>query len=541
MNHFSGLKTGIRQLYGICRSRMQRAGYYLLLAGMFLGLSGCTRNRSRDEGHEIIAKAGDLRITAKEFKYNFEFSLASLRRGPDARRTFLNLLIHEKLLAAEGYRIGLNQSPYVARRMKQRRYLNLLEAFYQKYVHERVHITEDQIQDALKKGTVTWRMRIWPVPSLEEAQAALIRARSAGFSEYIQEQLSKRDIPVLEEEYFTTEWIDFLDMNPEILDGIKDLEINEISEPIPFDDGYALFQVTDIHREGIKEEELFYGVKRKKMMDRLHNIQADSISHVLMDSVLTPMDIRVKGHVVQDLAPLLFQWIQDRLPSGMSLSEAIENADSTRPYLKEIRKMSGETLITYSGGKKTVGDYIDYMDYYRRNLKQARSQEEFEKRLLTEIGRMMRNDTYIAIGQEEGFADSVGIRIQEDLRLWEEKWTYDAYRDRLVKEKSVSEDELREWFAHHWRELDLADVDSTRFESYRIEVHSEVLHRKQMAVIDEELKRLEKKYTVWIDEKKLDRIELLDDPGTNHISFFVMNRFSNKPVVPTVDMKWIAF
>ena len=63
-----------------------------------------------DKNFEIVARVGDLEITAGEFLINYEYGPAFLKRGKDSKRRYLDLMIYEKLLALEGYELGLNDS-----------------------------------------------------------------------------------------------------------------------------------------------------------------------------------------------------------------------------------------------------------------------------------------------------------------------------------------------------------------------------------------------------------------------------------------------
>ena len=51
------------------------------------------------------------------------------------------------------------------------------------------------------------------------------------------------------------------EIHPKYLKSISELKIGTVSNPIPYGDGYALFQILDIHREGILDNELKYGSK----------------------------------------------------------------------------------------------------------------------------------------------------------------------------------------------------------------------------------------------------------------------------------------
>lgn len=359
----------------------------------------------------------------------------------------------------------------------------MLEAFYHKYVYDRVNIPENKLQDATKKATVKWRMIMWPVQSKNEADKIRQETQNSSLEEFIGKQLQKQDIPLKNQTFFETDWLDFYDLKPEVLDAIANLEIGKTSEPIPFGNGFVLVQILDINLNSIKEDELKYGAKREKMRQRLFDVQADSISSALMDSVLTPREVRLKGQVLDQLVPVLYRWTRDGLPQYKSLLETVEQqADTAADYIKSIKNLLDETLVTTVDSSIAVRDYLRYMNFYRKALDESSSEKDFRSRLITEIGRMIKNNSFIAIADAEGFSDSSAIQI--DLEKWERKWTYDAQRGEFIKGIEVSEDELQDFYKHRWRELQIANVDTTRLYKYEDEAYNMLLHEKHMAFLN---------------------------------------------------------
>ena len=506
-----------------------------------LVLLSCTKDKkpkSLDE--QILARVGDRIITASEFKYSFEFSFASLRWGDSQRRTYLDYLIKELLLANEGYRLGFHKKRYVTSRVSNRRRNDLLEAFYMKHVQGKVKISEDELQEAIKKGTVKWRMIIWPTTTLQESQNALVEARKSNLEDFIEKKIANEEVQLKEKKFFETDWVDFLDLRPQVFDKIKNLEVGKVSEPIPYGSGYALVQILDINLEGIKDTELISGAKRKKMYERLHDIEADRIVHSIMDSVLTPLDIKVKGGVVEQLAPDLFEMFKDGLPEKSIVKSIKEAPDTAKSYFHNIKQLLNKPLVTSQNGVKIVENYLDYMNYYRKALNQKNIPFEiFKQRLITEIGRMIKNETFIAIAEQEGFADF--SKITNDLRVWEQKWTYDVCRTETVKELDVTEQEMHDFFNFRWRELQIANVDTNRFYKYENQVYNFLLHEKHIARLEKRLTDLRKRYPVWINEKLLNELKLSDGTKTHQTSLFVRKSFTGEALVPIADMKWIQF
>lgn len=510
---------------------------FLLLIGIVL--LACSRDESYKVAEDqIVAKVGQRIITAEEFKNNFEFSVSTLRVGLNPRRTYLNYMIKELLLANEGYRQGLHQNPYVTSRVTRRRKNNLLEAFVHKYVHDKVNIPEADIQEAVKKSSVTWKMLIWPTPNLEEAQTARLQASNSTLSDFIDDQLSKAEVKLVAKSHFETGWIDFLDLQPEILEKVVNLEIGKTSAPFPYGNGYAVAEVLDIHRVGITENQLMFGPRRKRIKARLHNIESDRIMHSLMDSILTPQNIRVKGAVVEKLATPLFEWIKAGLPKEGSVFKVIENPpDSLKEGINQIKRSLDQVLITSQYEKKTVQDFIEHIDYYRSELNRSKSFDDFKDRLVTEIGRMIKNEIFIEIAEKKNLDESA--IIVEDLRVWERKWTYDVFRNHSVRELKVSAAEMQNFFKYRWRELSIADVDTTRFYKYKSDVYNALLHEKQLAALESEIEALRKRYPIQINAKVLEELELIDSLKSSQTTYFLRKKFTGEAMFPTVDLKWL--
>jgi hypothetical protein len=501
---------------------------------------GCSKKSSPPLAQDdvILVRVGDLVVTAKEFSVSYETSYAPLRHGDNPRQTYLKYLVNELLLANKGYDLGLQKAHYVKSRMENRRYQDLLESFYQTYIQDRVKIPEQELHEAIKKGTVKFNLLIWPTPSLKDAEFAYEEAIKSDLDDYIDQQLIKQEVPLKNKKHFMLGWLDYLDLPPGVFEHIKDLELKTPSQPIPYGGGYAIFQVQNLEMEAITQAQLLSGPKRKNMEERLFRIKTDEIAHAVMDSILTPMNFQVQGQVLEQLSGPLYTWIQDTLPKAKPLIEHVRSADTTsKSYLKDIKTILDLPLVTFSEGSKSVADYIEYMNYYRKALIQSASPKDFQKRLIHQIGAMIKNDTFVALAAEEGFEDS--LSVAQDLRLWEQKWTYELYRIKLLEDIQVTEQEMREFFTHRWRELDIPKVDSTRFDEYKSYVRGVLYYEKHMQQLDEELGRLKGEYDIYVNGEVLDTLSLNDTSKGKDITFVLRKTFTGEEYAPTVDPKWV--
>ncbi|MBT59788.1 MAG: hypothetical protein CL393_09735 [Acidiferrobacteraceae bacterium] len=516
--------------------------YFFILILIFLFLLSCNqKSNPLTTKNPIVATIGNYNITVDEFKMSFELGFSPLKMSKNPKRFYLNHMINETLLALEGTRLGYHTNPYVQKRVNQRNYSNLLEAFYISNVYGKVNISEEDIQDAIKKSTVKWRMLIWPTSSIHSAERAYKNAQQTSLVDFVKKELDKSEFKIKTLKDYETDWIDYLDIHPNYLKTISELEIGIVSKPISYGNGYALFQILNINREGILENELKFGARRKRIIARLHNIQADSISHTLMDSILTPMEIKVKGTVLEDLADALYQWTKDGLPTKGDIVSHVEKiTNNSKSYLKQLNYLLDKTLISSNEWKKTVKNYLEYMNYYRRELKENnQTLESFRIVLITEIGRMIKNDTYVNIALSDSINDAT--KMSTDLKRWEMKWIYDIYRHNLVKDLKVSSDEMKTYFSTRWNELNIADVDTTRFYKYEKDVYNVVLYEKHNQVIENKLYELRNIYPIWINNELLDTLTLSDSYKDIQTSLLVRKSFTGEQAVPTVDLQWISF
>ena len=65
------------------------------------------------KGDLILAEVGNNKITAKEFIYSYEFGPSFPKKVKNSKEVYLNYLINEKLLAADGYSRNLDTLPLV--------------------------------------------------------------------------------------------------------------------------------------------------------------------------------------------------------------------------------------------------------------------------------------------------------------------------------------------------------------------------------------------------------------------------------------------
>ncbi|MCH7681012.1 hypothetical protein IID10_16880 [candidate division KSB1 bacterium] len=197
---------------------------------------GCNRKQI-DSEPDIVARIGERTITAREFQLNYEFGFAHLKKTPDKKLSYLECMINETLLSMEGYRLGLDKTERVqgleARLLEEL----LVEELLRTQVSATITVTDEETRDAITRSKVRWRLRYWVEPDFDAADRVYQKMQRQGYANVVQELLTNNEVGFAPKD-FETDYLTWLDVPPELLDAIKNLQIGEISNPIELNKVY---------------------------------------------------------------------------------------------------------------------------------------------------------------------------------------------------------------------------------------------------------------------------------------------------------------
>ena len=113
--------------------------------------------------NKTVAKAGDMKISQREFKLRYELVPHYSRdefNEDSSKHDLIYSLIAEKLLAQEAERLGYDTLSYYKNSVEQMRDLYVRDALYRKEVDSKVNITSGDIQKALDRYSQSLKVRI---------------------------------------------------------------------------------------------------------------------------------------------------------------------------------------------------------------------------------------------------------------------------------------------------------------------------------------------------------------------------------------------
>jgi len=498
---------------------------------LFLISNACSRNESESDP-DIVAYVGTLEISARDFQLNYEFGFANLKKTNDRKYSYLKHMINEALLSQEGYRLGLDKSERVKNQEAQLLDELLVEELFRKKVDESIIIADDEIKDAITKSTVKWKLRYWVELNSEDAFDIYNSMQVSGYTKVVQEILANnpeenRDLKDLETGYLT-----WLDIPPELLEKIKDLEIGEISKPIELQGVYLLVQITDITRSGISESDYQHTHNRFQQILFYREQKVKAASFVA--NFMNPKNVITKGNEFRILANALIEW-KRQYSNSNSFLESVEKAGKTDPELLELKNNLEKIFITFNDEHWTVKEFLNRFDPYSLKSKPLNKQL-FRKQLKHKIAITIRNYFFVKEAISEGLDRSEVVVNQLD--AWRDKWVYEEARRYYTMDIKIDNTEAKKYFNDNVSRYVSQNGKQPEFSEVVSQVKRDAYIEQAKRLLETKIEKIKKNTLVKINRAVLDTITVSDSDKSRATNVFLFKSSSGRLAFPTVDPAW---
>ena len=330
-----------------------------------------------------------------------------------------------------------------------------------------------------------------------------------GYINVVQELLTSAEVKFALKD-FETDYLTWLDVPPELLDAIKNLQIGEISTPIELNQVCFLIQVIDVRSEAISEYD--YQNTHARFKQILFHRKFKSETARFVSEFMTPKNVVVKGEAFRVLANALAEWELQNDTSG-TVSEAAEKAGETEPALQKLKRHLGEALTTFEGARWSLKDFISRIDPSRLKTKSI-GKRQFREHLKREIALTVRN--YLMAKEAVSGELQKSPAVQNQLRAWRDKWVYEEMRRSYLTRNGVDPPST---------ELGDSSKPNARLAQTQL-------------FLAQKVELLKKMNTVRINETVLDTISVTDFEKSRWANVFLFKNSSSRLAVPTVDPAW---
>ncbi len=423
----------------------------------FILLAGC--HPAEEKG--VLARVGDEVITADEFVLNYEFGHGHLRAGDNPKREYLQFLIYESLMAQEAAKLHLDTLPAIQHPLHTLEEEMLIERVFEEKVLSGIEVTDEEIRAEINRDAVTFRFRLLPAGTEQEALQLREAMLASSFEAVMQEQLKAIPELRLVEGELTSPYVGADELEPEILAIIKDLPMSEPSQPQFYRGAWNLFEVMDIRRKRLAPED--YEQKAPSYHKIIYNRKAMEQGAVFVENTMSPLDVRTKRAGFEVLNTALFEWYSDAIPERNLLHYVDEQYLDT-PYTQMLVEAFDTPVVEYRDATWTIHDFLSHFTPGRYVIRPDDPQS-FKARLADIVALVVRDAVLLETAEDEHLEDDEAY--QRTVMLWKNKWLFQEYRNRLPADKNTMLSHAESLMAKYdvdvnWRMLDTLSTSVSR-------------------------------------------------------------------------------
>ncbi|MFQ5603069.1 MAG: hypothetical protein ACE5HS_07345 [bacterium] len=488
----------------------------------------------------IVARVGDLVITAKEFLLGFEYGPAFVKRNRDSKARYLEFMINEKLLALDGYDRNLDTNRQVVETIKEIEGDLATEELYREDVLSQVKITEEEIAEGIARERRHLSLKWLYAPTFDEIDA-LQKQLQAGvpFDSLFNRQLSE-SVP-LEDRFMETTRFRLQTKNPVLSSIVDTLSHQSNSTAIGTADGWYIVRIVQQWTNPIMTE--------SEQMKLQHDIQraifkqkADALSDKYVHQLMLDHD----PVIVRSTFDLLRAYLGKKIlpPDKFTDWELTKNlmAEYGPRDSVEVDDHLDKTLVKLTQGQIRLQDFMVWFRTREAVIRfSVSSPQAFFVSLEQLIWRMVRDHLLV----KRAFARDMHLResVKTQKIWWRDKSVYALTKSQLARRIKLNEKQLKEYYeknnySFHNRSGALIPFEKAKDDVLR-EAYQEALTQKKLRHI----LTLKRKYPVTINQPVLNSLQVDMEHQLNAIDVYTVKKGGTfpRPAFPTIDPDWQAW
>ncbi len=507
----------------------------ILISILLFCFYACRQKTTSDPEDVVVASVGDHVITVRDFRRNYEFGLPHLKKGPNRKRSYLDFMLKEMVLAQQGYKLNLDKSERVQKLERELEDELLVEALFENEVKDKIEIPDKEIREAITKSKVQWKMRFWFEPNIDYAERVCQAMREHGYAKVVEDLLRSNPEVKFKPEQFESKYLTWLEVEPALLEIIKELPMGDISDPVEMNGGYFIFQILDIRREPLSEYD--YQEKAESYRQILFYRKLKEKASQYISDFMTPKNVVTKGDVFRKLSNALAKWQARKENDREDFLQSILSAEKSDGPLYELKTSLNHPLVTFQGGYWTVREFLERFDPKSLKIDKENWQANLRSALNQDIAIKVRNDFMVREARRKNLHKS--SRVLLELQMWRDKWVYEETRRYYTNDLKIDDKQAREYFEKYRDRFKIRWDDNPRFDE-------NVNQSRRLAYIQTARTRLTQKadslannaFPIIVNQAILDTITTIEFQKSPWVSLQVFKGSSNRLVSPIVDPAW---
>lgn len=468
--------------------------------------------------NEIVAEIGNLKITAEEFVYSYEFGPAFPKKQQDSKLTHLNYMINEKLLALEGFETGVMEKEFPKDIYRDIESDLAAEEMFQKEIVPNVIISDTEIEKVIDKKQTEYQIR-WLYSNDKSTIASYYKQIITGGSFDSLFKIQLNDSVLIDDRQLTSSLFIIYLKNPVFAQIIDTLKPGVTSNPIHTSDGWYIIKIDNIWKSLITNQTEYEKLKYESEQ-AITKSKLDILSDEYVKSLFVDQNPIIKRDAFNLLRSYLGKFVlAPEKYSEWGLDDKLDAALGNLG-LNRSDKYPGLTLVECKSKSISLDEFIIWYRIREQYVKLIKDNlAGFSKSLEDLVWLMVRDKLITEQAFQKGYNKSDWVVKQSD--WWREKISYTAVKNELANSITLNSEEIK-----------LADEKNTS--------QSELLSEKLLKKILYKLLELKKKYKITVNKEVLDAIKVSSENDKKAIDMYIVKRGNLVPrqAFPTIDNEW---
>ncbi len=485
----------------------------------------------------VIARVGNLDITAEEFLLSYEFGPAFVKRQGTPVDRHLDFMINEKLLALDGYARGFAEDQEVATMLAEIEGDLATEELYRDDILRQVSIDGLEIEQAISKERIHLELKwLFAAGRADLAKYLAQLSQGAPFDTLFQQQLN--DSVRIGNRSLETTRFRLEDVNPAMAQVVDTLSVGRVSAPIAAPDGFYLVKVmnkwTNVIVTQTEQAELKQAVQRV-----LRQRQAG----VLSDQYLKDL-MRNQNPVIDRQS---FNLLRALIGKSVLSPEKYHDWNLSRKLMSEagpldsldMERYRDRALVRLQNGNLLLGDFWTWYQARRAYLQfDTNSPQRFFTSLQQMVWRSVRDKLLIARARQRGLQERLTVRKQ--MQWWEEKLVYARAKEEIFKSVQITDEQVRQFHVKNSRRYRDQEGEILPYDKVKDRVRQDCYADELAKNLFRAITMLKSKHPVQINRAALTALPIWAGPDPTAIDLITAKKGGTfpRPAIPTIDFDW---
>jgi len=428
------------------------------------------------QADSIVARFGNFNISMEEFRIAY---LDLIKRpnvfdSKEMREGFLNELIATRLMANEAKKIGLDKDTLFNYKINAYRNKCLREANYDSVIKPKIEVTEKEVEDAYQYTQEERKLSHLFFKTKEEADSAYNRLlRGAKFEDIAREVFNDT---LLKNNGGSLGWVNWEALDYDLADAAFKLLPDTFTKPVKSQYGYHILRMTDFKKKPLITM-YEYQVQKKKTKYLVEFKKGQQLSYGYVSNMIKNAKVQVYPRVMKFLRTKLNEQLK-RKPNVRDAAQEFQLSEEEMNRLEvSLWDARNEVVAAVNGKNYTIGEFLSNLNFIPYEVVYS----NFEKTFDFSLRDFLLTNEAVSMGLDKNET------VQKKTNLYSEYYLRLGLARKLVAGITVSEDEMKQYYADHRAGFKQATYDTCRYV-----INLLITNRKKENVIPDFVKAISK-------------------------------------------------